>query len=219
MSDSNREIANTLSQIIGVNVFSHEYEALTLLHEAGDASYKDISCLLRPSHATLERRLEVLYYKGLIELSRESIDRRRRKFALSENTRRILNEELNFFSNWPSHQSDPAVAIGRLVGNLQRRLSVPIFEQKYQLILGLYRNDGARTLSLLSLARISRGGFFDKLKALKASGIVGSARDNKDSRRVQIFLSDWVTRAIDNAHADLNRWASNARRNCKNMEG
>ncbi|WP_082156958.1 MarR family transcriptional regulator [Afipia felis] len=194
-----------------MDIFSHEYEILTLLHEAGEASYKDLSCLLRPSSATLERRLGTLCYKGLIESVRETADRRRRKFTLTGEARKVLDEELAFFSDWPFHQSDAATAISRLVSNLQRRLGIRIFGQRYQLVLGLYRNDGARTSSLLSLAQISRGSFFDKLKVLKMSGIVGSARDSTDSRLVQVFLSDWVTRAIDDAHADLNKWALNAR--------
>jgi DNA-binding MarR family transcriptional regulator len=219
MSDNNREIAITLSQIIGIDIFSHEYEILALLHEAGDISYKDISCLLRPSSATLERRLEVLCYKRLVESARDNADHRRRKFALTGEARRILDEELAFFSSWPSRQSDASAAIAGLVSNLQKRLGIRIFEQKYQLVLGLYRKDSAHTLSLLSLAQISRGGFFGKLKELKAAGIVRSVRDNKDHRQVQIFLSDWVTRAVDDAHSDMNRWVSNTRQDCENPNG
>lgn len=219
MGNNNRETANELSKIIGVDVFSHEYEILTLLHEAGNLSYHDMSCLLSPSSATLERRLGLLCGKGLIDSARESVDRRRRKFVLTGKARRVLDEELAFFSSWPSHQSDAAIAIAGLVGNLQERLGVRIFDQEYQLVLNLYRKDGSCTSTLRSLTQISQGGFFNKMKALKASGIVGSVHDKNDNRRVQIFLSNWVTRAIDDAHADLNRWASNLRRARESVDG
>lgn len=212
MRSSNRETAHELSRIIGFEVFSDEYEILALLHEAGDIAYSDVSCQLRFPPATLGRKLELLCGKGLVVSRREHSDRRRRRFSLTGRARMIMDEELAFFSDWPSHQSDAAAAIAALVKSLQQRLGVRLFRQEYELVLGLYRNDGLRTLSLLPLARVSQGSFFNKLRVLKAARIIHSVRDDMDNRRVQISLSGWVARAIDDAHADLNRWASNLMR-------
>lgn len=212
MANTNRETAVALKRALRVDVFSEEYEILALLHEADDVAHRDISGLLGAPPATFERRLGLLTSKNLIQASRDSADGRRRRYALTRHARQILDEELAFFTNWPSHEKDAAGAIAELVANLRNRLAIKIFAQEYRVALSLYRNGGERTLSLLTLAQVSHGSFFSKLRNLKAAGIIQSARHVGDGREVQLFLSDWATKAIDDAHADLNAWASSQQR-------
>ena len=103
MDKSNRQIASDLGQDLGIDLFSLEYEILTLLHESGDLSHKELSGLLRPSSATLERRLAWLRTRGLVTTARDRSDLRRCSYALSDDARSVLESELAFFSSWPKH--------------------------------------------------------------------------------------------------------------------
>ena len=103
MGNTNRDISLSLGQALGIAIFSPEYEILLLLHDVGEVSHKDISSMLRPSSATLDRRLAVLRARGLIESARDHVDLRRRLLSLTHKARQILDEELAFFLSWPLH--------------------------------------------------------------------------------------------------------------------
>lgn len=214
MGKTNREIANEVKQAIGVDVFSKEHQILTLLHDAGFASHKDLSCLLSASAATLDRRLAVLAGKGLISSGRDHADLRRRSYSLTPKARAILEEELAYFLGWSASGTSLPGAAGDLpqfVANLQARLGIGVLDQKYKIIISAFSNGGASTLSIFDTAGLPQGSFYNKLKQLKDAGILQSIRDHQDERRLQIFLSDRVVRVINEAHFELNSWISEIR--------
>lgn len=209
MDKTNREIAIALGEALGFNIFSSDYDILVLLHETETASHKDLASCLSPSSATLDRRLNVLRCKGLVDAAVDGVDQRRRNFALTPEARQILDEELSLFCTWRASQPDASAALQGMIGRLQSRLRMKIFDPRYGLMVSAYRNDGVRTLPLRELAQVSQGTFFNKLRELKETGVVDSVRDSDDGREVRVYLSKWALRAMDDANGDMIKWALN----------
>ncbi len=208
MDLGHRDVANSLGREIGVDVFTAEYDLLTLLHEAGEASFNDLYFHLEMSGSTIGRKLARLRDKGLIISRLNEADLRRRKFDLSNGVRSILDTELAFFSSWEHAGAEPRDKLSNMVANLKQNLGVEVLGQDYKLIIGCYSQDGPGASALLDFADMSQGSFYAKLRQLQENGLVSSVRETEDQRKSRIYLADYVVGAVADAHSELHKWAS-----------
>jgi DNA-binding MarR family transcriptional regulator len=208
MDLGNRDLANLVSQELGLDVFTKEYDILTLLHEAGEVSFNDLYFELQTSGSTIGRKLGRLRDKGLITSRLDDADLRRRKFALPGRVRTILDTELAFFRSWDNSRHESKDRLSDLVTNLNKGLGIKILGQDYKLIVGCFSQDGPSAAALLDFAAISQGGFYARLKRLQHEGMIQSVRETGDKRKSRIFLSDHVVGAVTEAHCELQKWAS-----------
>lgn len=209
---TNRQIAMSLGDVIGMEVFSLEYAILIFLHEVGRASQKEVLFGIGCSPATLQRKLGFLDTRGLVGSTVDMSDKRRRVFILTDAARRTLDEELAYFANWGQGGESGVDGLSALVARLERRLGIGIFGYKYKIALVVYYSNGIPNLSLFRESGLSKGNFYSVLKSMVEDGILLTKRDMIDKRIVRYYIDNRVRKKIDNAHRGLSNWSNTGMR-------
>ena len=165
-------LARALSTNLGVKIRSPEFEILLTLHDHGDLSAGELQLKSGVSSTAFYARLKLLVAGGHVRLGKDKADRRVSVYALSAETRRILDEAMHAFGGWAGCKTGTpgpyAPSFDWHLARISNRLELNLLSPEFRVIMNIYDGEPIGTSELFYKSRLANSRFYAALTLLTA---------------------------------------------------
>lgn len=203
------EILNHYSERLGVPVLTTEYEiALTLL-DRPDLTADQLLENSSLSRAGFFNTIDRLKMWGVVLCSPGDVDRRCRHYKLEDGIARLIVSTFETYRDRREAAYLPQDYQMYLPGQVHSQTSQTKLDHitpEFQIIIFLVAIPGSTNTTLKELIRSSGTKFNRILADMCDKGLVYFVRDETDKRRKQYYVSEAVSRIMDDLHRDVFAW-------------
>lgn len=204
-------LAKQLAQLLGVSVFSHEFEIILTLYDEGAATAGELLSRSSASNTTYYTTLKKILASGLIYAEHEDEDKRRIRYQLQDWVHEFLTTEFRQIPGWVNTKVENPdsgdTGLARFFRSIRDKLKIKSFTVDYQILMFLYEYKSSSSGELFAMCDASRTTFYVSLKRLLFSGLVDSNQNGTDHRQKYYFLPEWVRQTLNDSHKQIGVWA------------
>ena len=176
-----------LAETLGVKILSPEYELLLNLYNLGSLTATELQLRSSASSTTFYAKLKLVAQIGLVQLDRCTADRRISLYALTPETRRIIDERLRIMHAWAAAKVERpeahTVPFDWHLARLSNLLDMQLLSPEFSVIMNIYDCEPIPASELFYKTRLSNSRFYTAVTLLTARRTIRSLIDPTDRRR------------------------------------